>query len=348
MNTTPHSTPDNEAETDQTVGLGAFAHLRLLERRATTKPRIGRNKRLRDSVVRLGQDPFLSFADRDVSRLSMQNGVPVVRPQYLGFFGPFGALPLNWTEEIERWFAAGDFSFVSFCDIFTARFLELYFRAWSDAHAITQFDHATDDRFQTYILSLMGIGTPSYRNRDSIDDTIKLRLAPLAAGRVKSPVRLRQMIQLHFGDKVQVAIDEFIPSWLEFEPDAYSLLGQQGSALGQTTFLGSRTRSLGDKIRVRITVQNLHDYQEFLPGGRDHRHLRDIVFWYLGRVYEIDVALCLPKSEVPNAKLGETVQIGYMACLAPDTSDDGGFVEAAEFRLNPLDEPEPTGIAKAA
>lgn len=324
-----------EAEEKAVEGIGLLTLLRQMERHAGNRPRIGRNARLRDALVTLGQDPFLSFPTTDLARIDLNRATPFVRAQFLGFYGAYGALPLNWTEEVRRWFDAGDESFVGFTDIFAARFQELFFRAWSDARAITQFDHPTDDRFQSYILALLGIGSPAFRNRDGVSDTVKLRLAPLASGRIKSPVRLRQMLQVHFGTAARIKVEEMVPAWLEFEPDALSRVGMQGATLGQNVHLGSRVRSIGEKIRLHLQVPTLAAYDRFLPGGPDHVQLRDLVFWYLGQAFEIEVVLWLPEPQIQPAILGKTTRLGWMACLAPDPGNPDHRVDATHYRLAP-------------
>lgn len=324
---------DRERESVAAEGLGLLSLLRRLEREGADRPRIGRNTRLQQSLVRLGQDPFLAFPDKDIARIEYKGAVPSVRAQFLGFFGAFGALPLNWSEEVQRWFAFGDESFVAFTDIFAARFQELFFRAWSDARPITQFDHP-DDRFQALLLALTGTGTPAFRNRDGVPDTVKLRLLPLVAGQVKSPVRLLQMLQTHFGDSVTVEVEELVPSWLDFEPDALSCLGQQGSTLGRDVLLGSRTRSIGEKIRLHLRLRSRARYDRFLPGAPDHAQLRDLVFWYLGQAFEIEVLIWLPETEIAPARLG-TAQLGWMACVAPPPGQEGRMVRVANYRLAP-------------
>lgn len=323
----------NERQADASQGVGLFAVLRDLERRAGDKPRIGKNLRLHDALVRLGQDPFLAFPGTDLARIDLEASPPMLRAQFLGFFGAFGALPLNWTEEVQRWFREGDESFVAFTDIFAARFQELFYRAWADARAITQFDHPTDDRFQSYLLSMTGTGTPSFRNRDASPDNIKLRLVPLAGGRVKSPVRLRQMLQVHFGDNAQFEIEEMVPSWLEFERDALSQVGLSGATLGRDIHLGSRARSIGETIRIHVRVPTLSAYDRFLPGGQDHAHLRDITFWYLGQAYDIEVVLWLPKPQVTPAVLGQSTRLGWMACVAPTPGDPNHMTRTTRYRL---------------
>ncbi|MDC0659442.1 type VI secretion system baseplate subunit TssG [Leisingera sp. SS27] len=308
-----------ERQQQAASGTGLFALLRELERRAgvSGKPRIGKNSRLRDAIVHLGQDPALAFPSRDLARVDLTSSTPRLRAQFMGLFGAFGALPLNWTEEVESWFAAGDESFVAFCDIFTARFQELFFRAWSDAKAITQFDHQDGDRFQAYILSLLGCGTPALRGTTGLSDMAKLQLAPLAAGRVKSPVRLRQMLELHFADRAAFRIEEHVPCWLDLEPDALCLLGEQGCTLGENTFLGGHVQSLSAKIRIHVTVSGPASYQRFLPGGPDHASLRGIVFWYLGQSVDVETALWMPEPDIRTAVLGQSTQVGWLACVGP-------------------------------
>ncbi len=325
----------DEAATPEYAEYGYLALLRHLERRNPDLPRIGRARRVRDEIVRLGQDPFLAFPDCDLSEVDLMKRPPIVRSRFLGFFGAFGALPLNTTEEVFRWFDSGDKSFVDFADIFVTRFIQLFYRSWADSRAITQFDHARDDRFRLYLMGMTGIGTPTFHGRDSINDTVKLRLVPLAMGRVKSAVRLRQMLELHF--ETDVEVQEMVPTWMEFEPDSLSRLGVQGSSLGRDMHLGSRVQSIGEKICIHVRVPTLAAYRRFLPGGTGNAHLRDIVFWYLGRVFEVDVAVWLPRREVPAARLGATAELGWMACIAPSVpaGSENEYLRGTIYRLDP-------------
>ena len=322
--------PDNpHANTGSAPGF--LAELRRVERRSGDKPRIGLSRRIRDEVVDLGQDPFLAFPDTDLSQWDKSKARPIIRARFMGFFGPHGALPLNTTEEVTRWHQNGDKAFVAFTDIFVTRFLQLYFRSWSDAHAISQFDHKDGDRFQSYLLAMAGTGTPAFRELGAVGDTVKLRMTPLANGRVKSPVRLRQMLELHLDVKVEV--EEMVPLWMAIEPDALSIVGQQGSVLGQSISLGSRVCSVGEKIRLHIKVADKNKYRQFLPGGIQHRELSDIVFWYLGKVTDIDVVLWLPAAEIEPAVMGCSGDLGWTASIAPTEAQANEYVQGARYGL---------------
>ncbi|WP_180996024.1 type VI secretion system baseplate subunit TssG [Tabrizicola aquatica] len=308
---------------------GFLALLRQLERTAPDKPRIGRAERTRDEVAALGQDPFLTFPDAELTEARLDLSPPRVRPRVMGFYGPQGALPLTLTEEVLGWVEAGDRAFVDFTDIFATRFIGLLFRAWSDARAIGQFDHP-DDRFQKYLLSFAGLGTPAFRDQSDTVDTLRLRNIGLFVGRVRSPVRLRQMLELHL--KADVSIEEMVPAWMEFEPDSLSRLGMQGSTLGQNIHLGRRILSIGEKIRIHIRAATLESYRRFLPGGPDHTQVKTVVQSYLGMAFEVDVALWLPQREVEPTVMGKSGQLGWMACVAPPGEGEG-FVKGTNFRL---------------
>lgn len=336
---------ERSAQQKAAEGLGLFALLRELERNAGTRPRIGRNTRLRDQLVRLGQDPFLAFPDTDIARVDFSRSPPVVRAQFVGFFGAFGAFPLNWTEEVRHWYEAGDESFVRFVDVFASRFQELFFRAWSDARAITQFDHPGEDRFQTWLLSLTGLGTPAFSGRGAVPDTFKLRMLPLALHRVKSPIRLSQILALQFDDTIGIDVEEMVPTWLFFEPDALCRVGAQCSTLGRDIHLGARVKTVTEKLRLHIHVPNRRFYERFLPGGADHASLSEIVYWYLGQRFEIDVALWLPEPELVAAVLGQTTSLGWMACIAPQPAIEGRMIRVVSYALAP---PGPTTARQAA
>lgn len=302
---------------------GFLALMREFERSHPDRPRIGRNATLAEETVTPGQDPLMTFPDANVTGLNEGPGrAPRLRTRFLGYFGPQGALPLNTTQEVYQWFVRRDDAFVRLADVFTARFLQLFFRAWSDARGITQLDHPADDRFQTYVGAFAGIASPAFRDRDSVPDMARLPLAGLVAGRVKSPVRLRQLLEALLG--VAVQIEEHMPMWLEFEPDDCTRLGASGSRLGQDCRLGARVQSANDKVRISIRCGSLAEYNSFLPGAANFQRLSDLVFWYLGPATEVEVAPMLPANQIAPARLGGAgggAALGWTGWVAPETDD---------------------------
>ncbi len=301
---------------------GFLALLRELERSFPEKPAIGKNATLKEEIVSLGQDPFAEFPAANVVGFDDPKDAPLqVRSRFLGFYGPQGALPLNTTMEVMGWVNRRDPSFVAFTDLFANRFLQLFFRVWSDAHAVASYDHPGSDRFQRLLGGLGGLGTPAFLQRDRVPDTAKLQLISLGAGRVRSAVRLEQMLEQFLN--VEVYVEEHVPSWISFEEEDLSRLGAVGSNLGVNCYLGSRLRSVNDKIRIDVTISTLAEYKSFLPGGANFARLTDLVKWYLGHQFEADVSLNLPRDQIPQAQLGATATLGWLAAVAPPTEEDG-------------------------
>ena len=320
-------------EADAPRPLGFLALLRQLERDAKGKPRIGKNTTLAQEIATIGQDPFLAFPHSDMSDIRKdKSGRPDLRNQIIGFFGPHGALPLNTTEEVLRWAQSGDLAFVKFTDIFATRFQQLFFRAWSDARAITQFDHADDNRFTRYLGALIGVGTDAWQDDDGAVNTRQLALAALAVGRVKSPVKLQQMLRFDLDADIRVLEHE--PTWIAFEPDSLSMLGQQGSTVGRDCFVGARAQTVNEKIRIDIRAKSLAEYRGLLPGGPAHARMMQIVNGYLGRTSEVTVSLSLPAEAFEPAVIGKSAELGWMASVPANTPPPPGtWLQGATYAL---------------
>lgn len=321
-------------EQSPSKGWGFLPLMRYLEARAGKKPRIGKSRKRSEEVVQLGQDPYLGFAAGDLSEVALEENPPRVRPRFLGFFGPFGSLPLAFSREADHWFRAGDKSFVRFTDIFTARFIQLFYRSWSDARPITQFDHPSGGEFPKILRAFTGDAAVAYDDKGAVPGTIRVRYAALASGRVKSPGRLQATLGAHFG--VPIRIQEFASSWMEFAPEDRSVMGMSGMGLGRNMRAGSRTATIAEKFIIHVECRSAVEYESFLPGGARQRELADLVLSYVGLFFAVDVALWLPQSEVNGITLGVSGQLGWTtATILPSDDDPDVLVQATQFQLTP-------------
>ncbi len=313
-----------------------FSIMRAFERSASSKPRIGYSKLAEQDIVTLSQNPFMSFPDRNVSGYEEKaSGIPDVATHFLGFFGPQGALSLEQTAEAFQWALRGDDAFVKFVNLFSNRFLQLFFRAWANARPLVQQDRPDDDHFRNYVASFAGLGTPALQNRDSVNDLTKLAFVGLIGSRIKSAKRLQSFLHGVFG--VEVEVKEHVGSKLIFEKDDAASLGMRGSSLGQDCFLGAAVYSINDKIRVSIKTESLEQYQSFLPGGDLSVALADLLFFYLGHQIECEVELALRADKAPPVQLGASGQLGWSSWL-PEKSDkaqEGLYVRDAHY--NPME-----------
>jgi type VI secretion system protein ImpH len=295
--------------------------LRRLERDNPEKPRMGAAATLADEFAIVAQPPYLEFPASNLSRFAHPAGKPArVEAQFLGMFGPQGALPLTTTLEAFQWFRLGDDAFARFVDVFQRRFLSLFYRAWADSHPITQNDRPDEDRFRAYLGSMIGVGTPAFDNVDSLPQFVKMEYAGLLAARVKSASRLRAFL----GGLIDAAVEihEFVGSWLTLEPEERSRLGGVNSTLGRDTMLGASVFSVSDKFRVRIYTRDVEHYRQFLPGSPRATEIADAIFLYVGLEYEWDMELAIPAGLVPPVKLDGQSRLGWTTWMSPNWSHD--------------------------
>lgn len=288
--------------------------MRWLERSHPEKPRIGDSSARDEEIAILGQPPYVEFPASNIETFSVDAlGRYRVISKFLGLLGPQGALPLHTSYEARHWADMRDESFARFLDIFNHRFQQLFFRAWSNARPAGQFDRPSEDRFADYIGTTIGVGTSSFRNRDSLHDFAKIAVAGLLSPAIKSASRLRAMLQYLF--RAEVAVEQFVGMWMPLEKQDQTSLSGLNAALGKDTILGSSVFSLQDKFRIRIRARSLEEYESFLPNGMHCDRLADSVSFYLGNVLAFEVALGLPETETRPLRLGQFGRLGWTSWL---------------------------------
>lgn len=297
-----------------------FSVLRRLERSHADRPRIGDSAARREEYVVLGQDPYMDFPASNLTRFERSpEGRFRVFVKFLGLLGPQGALPLATTEEAHSWNLTRDDAFPRFLDLLNHRFLQLFFRAWSDSRPIAQHDRPDADRFIIYVGAMIGIGSTPYRSLDSVPDEAKMAFAGLAGPQAKSASRLTSLVSGLFG--VEAEIDEFVGSRLVFEDSERTRIGQNNSALGTDMLVGASVFSVQDKFRIRIFVKSMAEYVTYLPTGGRCEPLADLVFFYIGDQLEWEVVLAIPAGAVEPVRLSKFGQLGWTSWMAPNWSE---------------------------
>ena len=317
-----------------------FTLLRWLERERPERPRVGASTRRSGDLASLEQDPFLAFPASNVSRVEMgPDGRLDLSVRFLGLLGPQGALPLSMTEEAHFWQLADDDAFPRFLDIFNNRFIQLFYRAWADARPITHHDRPDADRFLAYVGSVVGLGTEGAPVPGAVPTLAKAGFAGLLSARVKSASRLRSFLAGLFD--VEVDVVEFVPTALALAPEEQSRLGMASSALGVDLMVGSSVLTFDEKVRLRVTVASLSDYETFLPSGPNASRLADAIGFYLGDELDWDIELALPTAAAPPARLGVAGRLGWTAWMNPQHPEQSAAV-LADARFRPSRPTAPT------
>jgi type VI secretion system protein ImpH len=301
-----------------------FAVLRHVDALRPELPRIGTAPRPSQEALRLGQDAELSFAP---AALASFNGdarpAPRLGVLFFGLLGPQGPMPLHFTEAVrERLRFRGDATLARFVDVFHHRLLSLFYRAWAEAHPTVHHDRPGEDRFARWLGATWGRATLDAAPR-ALPESARLFQSGLLAGRSRHPEGLAKLLRQHF--RVEVRIDEHVPSWLAIAADDRSRLGfarsrpERGGVvapqLGVAATSGSKWRDRQFKFRVALGPLSLAQYHGFLPGQAAWRQLREWVQHYAGLDLLWDVELVLARDHVPEPRLGRATRLGVSAWL---------------------------------
>lgn len=325
-----------------------FAAVRQIECLHADKPKLGRSVKAGDDPVRFVQQPELGFQAASIAAFEPADeaGEPdTLAVNFMGLFGPHGALPLHLTEYArERLRHHQDPTLARFADIFHHRMVSLFYRAWADARPVVQNDRPADDRFRLYAGALMGIGGDAFTGRDALSDQAKLFYTGLFAGQTKSPDGLKAIIAGILA--IPAEIEEFTGEWMAIEPAEQTRIGvsRDLACLGESAVLGANVWGCQHKFRLVLGPMTLAQYRALLPGSAALAQLAAIVRNYIGDEMVWDAKLVLQNREVPpelvlgtgeqspDAGFDGHAQLGWSTWLGPRQT----LADAGDLRLNPF------------
>jgi type VI secretion system protein ImpH len=298
--------------------------VRLLEMRARQADPAGEPAPLGD-VVRFRASFDLSFAPsevRDLRRPPKDGGPAEMTVAFFGPGGSDGPLPTSFTEEILERLRQQDTAVSAFFDIFHHRLVSLLYRI----HKVHRFSlvSVAPDRtpFARYMLSLAGLGLPSLASQLDAPAAL-LRYAGLLAARPRSAAGLTALVSDYFG--VPVRVQQFVGEWCALEPHQRTHIGANGqnNALGSTAVIGSRVWIQDASIQLRLGPLGAEQFAGFLPAGRAHAALHELVRFYAGPDLNVRLQLVLRGEDLSQARLGRS-RIGWTGWLraAPAAEPD--------------------------
>ncbi|QNB14644.1 type VI secretion system baseplate subunit TssG [Paraburkholderia tropica] len=282
---------------------------------------IGLAQRPRAEPFRLGQQPSLTFAPREIACISEREGRLLVRLFSLGMLGPNGALPIHFTEVArEREESRRDATLVRFLDLFHHRYLTLFYRAWASAQATAGLDRPgpENERFSFYIASLYG-QDPVELSQRVLPAHAQLAASPHLVREARNPDGLRQTLEHYFG--VPVAIHEYAFHWIEVDPDDLSYMARPGDASTMgSAMLGERVPDRQYRFRIVIGPLDIEEYLRFTPRGRDLPRLVDWVRTFVGCEFDWELELRIRAHSAPPAIMSGAQQLGWSTWLgnSPD------------------------------
>lgn len=327
-----------------------FQAVRLLHRLFPDRSAVGRGGPAWSEPARFRALVSLSFPPSQVYDLTVPthaHPVPELTQAFFGLTGPSGVLPRHYTEiliQLGREAKSGGgndrTALREWLDLFNHRFLSQFYRAWEKYRVYvpferSEFDRDEPDTFTQALLSLVGLGMPSLRDRMTVstpdlsdgqrrkargrvvrpgrvvakvDDLAALYYTGFFAQRPRNAVSLEALIGDYFG--VPAKVEQFQGQWLRLEPESLTRLdGGPSARLGGSAIAGERVWSVADKIRLRLGPLPYARFLDLLPDPapvprrKGFFSLAHLVRLYIGPELDVDVCLVLRAGEVPESRL---------------------------------------------
>lgn len=300
---------------------GFLSLLRAVAARDSQMPLPGTASLPRQEPYRIGQQPSMVFAPREIAALSTRLGRLGIRLFSLGLWGPQGPLPLHMTEVVySRMESHQDNTLADFADLFHHRALSLFYRAWASAQSTASLDRPHDETFSFYIASLIGTDVREAA-RSCLPTHARYSASAHLVREARNPDGLAASLSHYFG--VPMAVEEFVRHWIMLDVAGQTQLGRPGAEaiVGEGALLGEAIPDCQHKFRLVVGPLDLDQYLRLTPHGADLSTLVEWVRAFVGHEYDWEVKLLVKPREAPPARADESQRLGYSTWLGESMDD---------------------------
>ena len=304
-----------------------FQAVRLLQQFQPGAARVGGYGDPAQEAVRFRVHQSFGFPASEIQALDFPPEHPArMTVNFMGLTGPLGVLPLHYTDFIRERNRARDTALADFLDIFNHRVISLFYLAWEKYRPAATFNPGGEDPFCERLYCFLGLGTGGLRGRREIPDASMLFNGGLLMMHSRPALVLEEVLRGYFG--VPVEVEQFVGGWKGIEIDARCSLGQErfNACLGVGAVVGDEIWDAQSGVRVQLGPLDLEQYEEFLPGGGAHQHLRAWVAYFAGLEFSVELRLVLERQEVPGCELGEASEgprLGWTTWIKSASSEFG-------------------------
>ncbi|MCS0592531.1 type VI secretion system baseplate subunit TssG [Massilia norwichensis] len=253
-------------------------------------------------VLRFRNSLSLAFPASEIEGMQVgatDDGTPRIHitPTFIGLLGASGTLPLHDTERAASKANLGaDESWKPFVDLFSNRVIGLFYEAWGKYRV----EHGLDTRGRDDLLPLLsalgGVRPASFgpnRPYTSIPVEVAGYYAGLLRTRPIAAATVERVLGEYFG--VPVRVEEFVGAWDAIPEKIRSTLGVTEPTLGYGAALGARAWRNDLRVRLHIGPLDEETAKSFLPNGRSHAALQEMVSLFAVPSVQYEVRLLLDK-----------------------------------------------------
>ncbi|MGV2293056.1 type VI secretion system baseplate subunit TssG [Trinickia sp. YCB016] len=300
---------------------GFLSLLRAITARDPRMPSPGTARLPREEPFRIGQQPTMAFAPREIASFATNNGRLDIKLFGLGLWGPQGPLPLHMTEAAYSRTEGQDHTLVRFNDLFHHRALSLFYRAWASSQATASLDRSNDEKFSFYIASLMGTDSREAQH-SPLPTHARFSAVAHLVREARNPDGLAAALSQYFG--VPMHVEEFVFHWIPVEQSEHTKIGMPGppAIMGEGALLGEMIPDKQHKFQLAVGPLDLDQYLRLTPHGEDLPTFVEWVRAFVGHEYDWEVKLLIKPRAAPPARADDAQRLGYSTWLGESMTDD--------------------------
>lgn len=314
---TPEQAKLLQAFTEQCRGYSFFQMVWLIHKIFPGASAVGGSGPFSKEPIRFRANASLAFPISDVESLSQDEKFHrlLMTVNFMGLYGPASPMPAHFTENIVC-YDPEHHDVRHFLDMFHHRFISLLYRAWQKYRYFFVYKEGGQDYFSNWMFALIGVGDPKLRKFSSIQWIKLLPFINLLSVRSHSADTLKAILSKYFGG-TQVGIEECIGKMVHIDESQQNQVGVLNATLGQNCLLGSKVFDRSSSFKLVLGPMDYEHYRYFLPHGRYHRPLRELVRFVLNDPLAFDVELVLKGGQIPQLRLqhNNSCQLGGSAWL---------------------------------
>jgi type VI secretion system protein ImpH len=254
-----------------------------------------------DQVLRFRNSLSLAFPASEIESMQVESigAAPRIHitPAFVGLLGASGTLPLHDTERAAAKAHLGtDESWKPFIDLFSNRAVGMFYEAWGKyrvEHGLNM--RARDDLLP--LLTALGGHRPGSFGPAGPFAAIPPEAAAFYAGLLRTRPIAASTVGRVLGDYfgVPVRVEEFVGAWDPMPARMRSTLGVTDPTLGFGATLGTRTWRSDVRVRLHIGPLDEDKAEAFLPHGRSHAALKDMIGLFTVPSIQYEIRLLLEK-----------------------------------------------------
>ena len=273
------------------VSLALQATGQTVEERAL---QVQRPERLRFSV-----DPGLGFPAGDVLGVDSagegdERAFEIV-VNFLGLHGSSSPLPSHFLETA-AWSRGEEGVQQKFNDFFSDRLIWLLFLIWRKYRYDIRYRAGASDQFSDWMFALIGIAEPETRGSAHVPWAKLLTYLGVIAARTRSAEMIAGVIA-HAFSLPPVTIRECQWRKVLIPEDQRAHAGLMNCALGEDMVIGDMTDDVAGKFTIVLRDLSFARFQDFLPSGKDHAPLKQLIEFMLRDQHAYDIRLGLAQRQ---------------------------------------------------